>query len=1091
MEPVQNHDTNRYNKVPVVMLDYSRSVSDEFSKSINIFEKLVLLLKDVAKHDGFDSIHLIMWSSIGKYMGQLKVSDIDGTALYQSKPIVSSGANLYAGLKIITHVMHNNIPGAEPGNEIIPIYVFTNGNIDDDEWKLSRKIRAINQFNQIYDLRMIVLENNDKEYLIDNQTDVNALVRFVRQHNLRDTIKYILFFNRLYDTFEHKFINLYTATLSNDYVQYNDKCFHVKNYALFLAYISSKINKIKAQIDAAETLCQNNNLEEGDTPNKHIDMMIKTNIGLLEMIGYNLIKTINDLARIKNLKKINKLHLIDFFCNLIGIDKITELIKNGLMWGDNDKTFEEYREERIKVITTTQSKMYLNLKESISIQSSEQFTSFIEYSNDNTSPLIYLIESENIDHSINIGIREYKHAGIYDYESKRLVPIIPISDQFTHDNYQAIRQWIRAIYSKRYGIPASSDLIIYTFLIDNMYVQCSDVPGLIKDTYINISTIMLGSARYSQIVDEGIFLSKKIKEQKIDEWMFLQNCPNYPTFHTTLCKMDEPKYILDCILGSMIGDRIDVLDGIKKSNLNKIPTLKKISLIKKVDPKYYCVITMTDTDETGGYMFYPHPRVDKTSTCRPKYVMSQEACDFYTENNTAMRCPLCTTVIDMTRMIQVESKKEYERINQPIAQNKESMRIYKNVEIYDEYSDELIKLNELDFSNNYRHRVHFKEHIILGSAMDSYSVIKLDPNNKQQVFNEKVPNFLLKIDMANVVVAGGMCRSILLGQKIQDIDMFFVGLTEDGVKQRLIPLINDIVTTLQEEDHDYRFIMMHKPINSVVEILCTKSTFDESQIDDEMDNNITLSEKYLFSQNEVIHKVQIILKAHHDIKHIFDEFDMHCSCVAFDGVDTVFNEASYIAFKYMVNLVDPIKARHTAYNHRALKYHGYGFSIGLYKKMFTQELLYKLENLPKVIKISGCVFELTDRRSLIVSDENDQPIESSIRYFPIDSFKLESKNKSNNLKSCNEPTNNYQEPQDPPMYESYQGNLQSYEDLTSCMAGLYNYMLDNDIRYCYLFGKIDQDSVYDVIDIDNIKFLKRNRDYTYNWYSSEQIHVDG
>jgi len=1219
MESVQNYDINRYHKVPVVMLDYSGSVSCNFSKAIKIFEKLVLLLKDVAVHDNFDLVNLIMWSSTGKYMGQTKVSDIDGTALYLSEPISSGATNLYAGLKMIPNDIYNNIPGIE--NEIIPIYVFTDGDINEEEGKLSEKIREMNQIGKKlkYDLRMIVLESNDTDYLINDCTSGNTLVRIVRQNNLRDFIKYILFFNRLYDTFDHKFINLYTTMLPEDYVQYDDKCFHIKNYALFLAHISNEINKIKTQIAVTEAVCQKNQFNENDDiqeeeeheaeaeaepddddhkPVKravnhdcnHTDTTIKANMGLLEKIGYNLIKAIRDLERINNKnnsKKFNKRHLIDFFCNLIGFEKITEFMKRELMYGVDNKTFQEYRERRGKLFSTTQFNMYSDLKESISPPSTVHYTSFIEHdihsnSNNNNQPLIYLIETEDIEYSINIGIREYKHAGIYDFESKRLVPIVPISDQFSIKNRQAMRQWVRAIYSKRYGIPASSDLIHYTFLIDNMYVQCSDdLPQSIKDAYNEVTFIMMDRVRYGQAVKEYVYLSKGEEPKPVgsneDFWAFLQNCPNYPRLNPMLSEevnlsLHGPIHVWDCILRSMNhpklkslqyhqkphtstshNDGMDWMDMIKGSNLDKIPILKKISLMNNVIPNYYCFITMSDTDETGGFMFYPHKSIQNntTTTCRPKYVMSQEACDGaklnHIENGIALRCPHCMTEIDVSKMIQTKSKEEYEKQSDVIARTKESKRIYKNVEIYDEFSDELIKLDELDFSNNYRHRVHFKEHLVLGSMMDSYSVIKLDLNNKQQVFNEKVPKFLLEVDMTNVVIAGGMCRSILLGQKIQDIDMFFVGLTEDEVKQRLIPLINDVVAALQKEDSDYRFIMMHKPINSVVEILCTKSTFDESEIDDEMDNKITLSEKYLFSQNEVIHKVQIILKAHRDIKHIFDDFDMHSTCVAFDGVNTVFNEASYIAFKYMVNMIDPTKARHTAYNHRVLKYHKYGFSIGLYKKMFTQELLHQLENSPKVIKISGCVFELTDQTGLSNNvktinnyedsngddiNEAASQIESIVRYSPIESFKLEYKNKkpysnsNGSNKSYNKTTKTpmnrsmdrsmdqpmyesyHGEPENGPMYESYQGNpkngpmyesyqgnqkngpmYKSHDELSSSMAGLYNYISDNDIRYCYLFGKINEDSIYEVMDIENIKFLKRNRDDTYNWYSSEQIQI--
>lgn len=1084
MQSVWKHDTKKYHKVPIIMLDFSGSVTGRFHENKDqnetVFERLVCLLKDIAIQDSFKFADVIMWASTAKHIGRLKVANMQGKQLLSSKPIDNGSTNLYEGFTQISNDWYDDVPDIE--NLTVPIYIFTDGEITNGQQELSAKIRDMNMdvdANIKYDIRMIVLENNDKDYLIDNCTSGNILVKIVRDNNLNNFIKYIMFFNKRYDVLEKRFINLYNAQLPEDYVQYDDKCFHIKNYALFLADITNEIailrNKLTQQAvdrfgaDDDKIPMEDIIDQDEEIPHAAQDPVI----GRLEKIGYNLIRTINDLERIatKNkTKNFNKRHMIDFFCNLIGVDKITDFLKRELVYGVDNKTFQEYKEKRGKLFNTTQMNMYSNLKKTIVEGTPSLYTSFIETDEDGAE--VYEIDATEIENAINIGIREYKHAGVYDAKKKRLVPILPTTENMTHQNKQATRQWIRAIYSKRYGIPASSDLIHYTFLIDNMYIQCSNLPQSIKKAYNNLTYVMMDRVRYGQAIKEYVYLMNnepKPVGSNEDFGEFLLKCPNYPVFKQTDTtddtELNDPKYVWGMILESMHHNKLRGLDvhqrqftknfrevpdlnipemkpsQVKKSikhqyqddddreyddeseedednepmnkkekkqhelttilsrnEWEKIPSLRKLKFDSaNIRPNYYCFVTLCDTDDTGGYMFYRHTdQGNPHNICRPNYVLSHDAYEFHKQGKAPLRCPYCAAAMDMERMVEMEPKAEYDKREDVIKQNKELKRIYRNVEVYDEFSTKLIKLNDIDFSNNYRHRVHFKEHVVLGSTMDSYSVVRFNTSDKQQEFNQKIPQFLFSINFANIIVAGGMIRSILLGQKIQDIDIFFVGLEKDDIKMRLLVLINDIVTTLQAEDPNYRFIMMYKPLNNVVEILCTKSTFDEDAVDDDNDE-IEISEKFLFIQNEVVHKVQIILRVHENIQDIFDNFDMYGSCVAFDGKNTYFNEASYVAFKYMVNMVDPIKSKHSSYNHRIMKYYKYGFAIGLDKKMLDKTIIDQLSNSPRMIKISGCVFEaigvdmLADREAL-----------KDVRYVPIETFKLEHKKLTDNKQNSND-----------------------------------------------------------------------------------------
>ena len=76
------------------------------------------------------------------------------------------------------------------------------------------------------------------------------------------------------------------------------------------------------------------------------------------------------------------------------------------------------------------------------------------------------------------------------------------------------------------------------------------------------------------------------------------------------------------------------------------------------------------------------------------------------------------------------------------------------------------------------------------------------------------------------------------------------------------------------------------------------------------------------------YRLQFILTKNKDIKHIFNNFDIYPSYVAFDGKCTYFTKKSEQAYKYMINVVNEHNFN-TLYDHRLSKYFTYGFTIVL------------------------------------------------------------------------------------------------------------------------------------------------------------------
>jgi len=1201
MQPLQKLEKSD-DSVPIILLDFSASVLGPFCEDTRVLEHLIYLIKQVALHDGFSKAALIMFSNEAQYMGMVEIADLDFRKLITSAKIDPQGTNMDTALKMINRIRRtirrlkkalDSISGSysdtddtddskieelptPDDDKKTPIYIFSDGEVDDTEQDLSVAINdtfGIGRWKikQNLDLRMIILESNNKNYFTEDCTAGNVIIKTLKDSNMSNVVKYIFFFNQHHRMFEDRFVNIYNASLPNDYVQYDDRCFHIKYYPVFLANITQEIMDLRNQIilddiedikreielriqQEAEEEIEDNEDEENDEirPLKiprdaALDDIINNRsntlnteiMGRLEKIGYNLIKTIRDLekASVTN-KKFNKKQTIDFFCNMIGIDQITDYMRRELIYNLDDKTYQENkRNSNKKFDSKKQFGMYTDLKKCLDPYSNTTYTSFLE------NDCIYDIVATDVEYSINLGFREYKHAAVYDIKNKRLVPILPMIKYIPIDTEQMIRRWIRAIYSKKYGIPANSDLIHYMFLLDNLYIQCSSkLPDHIKEAYNIYALTMLSRVRYNESLNEKNYLIKGNPPKPIGSNQefreFLSSCPNYVRMINSNGEIFDPmtiwfmmiavielgkrhsdellegqsKYCTDLVMDGVLP--VPYTDFVKQCEKDnkwtspvfihthkrvKVETPREqilrrvkwtVGLFKNTDysciqlkidpaqvqPNYYCYITLSDTSDTGGYMFYPHSKDGTKNLCRPDYVISDEAHNAYTTSGTVthngLHCPNCNIKIVPQKMKKIEPQDEYEQRDDVVHTAQEKKKMYCKVEIYDDFSNDLISLNELTFENNYRHKVFFREHLILANPIDSYNVMHFGTSDKQSEFNAKVPKFLFELDWTNIVVAGGMCRSILLGQKIQDIDIFFVGLDESHIKLRMIDLINDIVLVLQKENPEYRFILMYKPLNSVVELLCTKSTFDENNTEFD-DDDITIDEKFLFIHNEIIHKIQIILKPHESINDIFDNFDMYPSCVAFDGTLTYFTEASYVAYRYMINMIDREKASHESYDHRILKYYKYGFSLALDRKQIDESLLSQILKSPKIVKISGCVFEL------LYTNTDD-------RYIMLNSFRLARKQRNittSTSTSTSTPDTAVTVKKDKALYEGFDTVLDT------SMINLYNYMMRENIRYCYIMGPAHEEEFEDVLNIDQIEFLKDKRTGEFNWYDASGIMI--
>jgi len=741
---------------------------------------------------------------------------------------------------------------------------------------------------------------------------------------------------------------------------------------------------------------------------------------------------------------------------------------------------------------------------------------------------------------ININGKKYSNSCIYSTSNNELYPMIPIiglyddedirkNDTKMSNHMKVLIFWLQKVYSHIYSAKEviTPFMACIMFLIDNMYIQCSDVGEIIKKSYRMISfkifeqkiiedyvlshsqshikscsdkyqkymdiivktpnypktkldpniviIIMMYSIFELRIIDddnERQYLPRKFNDIEIFINSLYKSCQR--SFNKTVMKIDTHNDI--SITGSIktISNVYAKMKNLIKMEINNING-EVFMYDTNVKPNYHCYITLDDTHEKGGYMFYRHTNIANTSKkCYPNYVISEDAYNHYKTTNKILRCPFCNAMIELDRLVKVGPEniicKECKEYQDNI------------VKTEDIDNTELHKLDSLDFNIGSKDNVIFDKCLLLSSINNKYSLLKdfrskdfrLNKKNRQTLFNERLPTIVRNINMKNIVIAGGMCRSILLGQKIQDIDIFFVGLSKKNIGNRIIGLINDLIRNMKQESSNYKMIMAHKPKYSVIELLCVEYVeYDEcddlkntkQKVLNEfgiacVDNDI---EKEEFRKNKLIYKIQIIIKANMDIPEIFSNFDMYPSCVAFDGMNTYFTKASHIAYKYMINLINKEKASHEIIDHRIKKYFKYGFSIAIPYKYIHIEIYN--DKRVKYLTISKTVFKVEG----INGTNNNNLI------YLISSVSNKQDNESNGLTNIFNNTTL--------LYTSYQGQNNNDNELSNT----YDYMIKNDIKYCYIYDEITSGEIDNVVDLNNLIFQKTIRDKKYCWITKSKI----
>lgn len=455
------------------------------------------------------------------------------------------------------------------------------------------------------------------------------------------------------------------------------------------------------------------------------------------------------------------------------------------------------------------------------------------------------------------------------------------------------------------------------------------------------------------------------------------------------------------------------INGVTPDNVVKFvkSKLKPVSYYeRKAQPteyNYNCYVTMKDTTNTGGFVVPPH-RLSKTVVCAPRYVVSAEGYDMLKQNT--INCPVCYKNITDS-FVPVPNYNDYkaqftgaDNMEPVITDNVYDNRLVDRVIITeDEYTKDndqtLIPMSVCNFNTiAYTVEAPYIQEAVNGRSVE----VKTQDEFNRIVFN-RYP-FLKDLNMEGVCLAGGFCRSILLRQRVKDLDFFMYG---DNHNVNFSRVLRDIMSRLKALNPKYKFLMMYKHLFNVFEVVVVSDPNDFFQDEYKLDNYKQYKFKSLhrFDQFTVIdpetgkiyrkknrskwtkpeviaiddarienkdfsnyfedgditgirmcYRLQFILTRNQGIENIFNNFDMYPCRVAWDGKTTLFTEKSAKAFKYMINIVNENNYS-DLYNHRLGKYFSYGFNIVLPRldmKKLSGQPKFKIEKLTfKINNING------------------------------------------------------------------------------------------------------------------------------------------
>ena len=885
---------------PILLIDNSQSTTNTFSPTANVFDYMGQKLHSLLEEKKIKESYALAWSSEAstKVLGHVSTPDL----LSLLKKISLEGE--HTDLSTAFH----SLPSGWLEKQHIDIYIVTDGEINKDVHHFGQQIKDLIHHNVEKKIQFYILtvEANDTDYSLHEANAGNKLFQIIQDNNLTHYVQTFVSFNHRFS--DQPFYHLCKPNLQRGYIPFKNKSFSVLRLHLFLQYVSTLIKKLSEE----EVFSLLHDLFPT------IDTILKHQAPLLHE------------------------GIVDMFCQLFreckNYSEICISLRTGLEKFRKGAaiTYHQYKNERKSIFENAQKLLYENVSRNIcQLHHEHEFQSFpISLQNNKHTKYLYRVHSSQVQAPLRIGIQKYPQA-CFSFDKYNL-PILPMSmDNTTPIQNQCLRQWIRTVYSLLYHLSSSDDMILYLYLSNMLSVCLSDgVSKKTKKNIIKMGEIMLEKGRFQSTereIDSLLDGNPPLPSVESSSYMtsILNQCACLSGFQNIHA------YTLWYGIIMLLGNKqliknqyTHCKDDLKKDLPRHIQTKDLLSFLKTKSSftyqekdffypmeelEYFCYLTLEDTSSTGGYKLPPHPFAP-SNTCSPRYVISKEGWNALKEKNSSyLTCPLCYTPLQFNTLIKVpglEDKESENNRKRKRSQEEKNLLLPSVFRLQDKYKKVEEFQDKKEISALYPMTqccfdpvpCMMEDATILTPVLSNNTFVKV---TTQQMFHEKVKEkypFLFDLDLSNMCIMGGFCRSILLDQEVNDIDLYFIGIPHSKIQLRVEKFINNLTQVLPK----LKFLCLFKEKNNVYEVLA----FDEED-------------------EEILYKFQLFLCSFATLKELVNESDLYPASVIWDQKKVYFTNGSHYAYRCMINVMDG--NRYTQDSFRLKKYFDHGFAIVLPK----------------------------------------------------------------------------------------------------------------------------------------------------------------
>jgi hypothetical protein len=940
-------------KIPVVLIDNSGSTSDNYAESgFNILNNEVFAIKKILQDKKHEKCYVMYWNTVQRHIKEpVLVNDLESTL--KTCSIVPTGGT---DISVAIH----NLPELW-FQAVTDIYIVTDGAVNQDSYKFKNQI--FNLTKRKINFTIVTLENNNYDYFNTNVQAGSNIYSIIQDNKLSKYIRRFECYNKFH--LIDPFVNFYNPEIKKGQFSFKEYIFKEEDFNKFTEIILEIIN------------------------------MYHTDKKYLEKIIYHLSLTIYQYTKSKSQKIKNEVVRLftGFFEDAYDdIDYIKNIFESEMKNHDEgaSKTFQQYRENRQKLFEKTQDELYANVSECFA--SGNQFTSFVINTNEPNKNRIIVANSMNCP--IRLSNLCFNNGGIKygDYD----IPMFSLNTKNNENSEQAVRQWVRAIYSRTHNIQINDEKILYLFLTDMMSITLSDLPENVKKGYKNFARILLNANRFNsgglkQIT--WLTMGNKPKPM-IPGYSSMEEILNYckKYYNPTLeISPDEFWYaICFCygfkeLINKQIPQNYKIDELIEKlKQVNKTYQSEYIEINDNLDYNDY--ITLEDISSIGGYKL-PEYKIGK-KTIKVKFVISEESYNFLKSQSPdgKTKCPITGTIIDLASFVKVPPATD--ETNYVIDHANFNMDIFNRTK-YEKV--DIHKLDKISLTN-----LELKKSCEYDWTNYPYEFSPNVPTITEKLYKERIQyrssdefknqvtiryEWLNKLSMDNLAIAGGFCKSLIFDEKVNDIDFYIYGLNDDNeYHSRLSKLVGDLSKIINEQHENVLALHAYKKEFNVYELIYFENIKNLQKEKFELQD---------LTQMKYITKIQIIMKKHNFMKEIFNEFDLDSSCVLWNGKDLYFNERSYIAYKYLINIPRVDNFYSEVFDLRLLKYYHSGFRI-IMPRITKEEIEKKLSDTNTFVigkskfyvkSIEGTNVYIDKTELIMQKEEKEQPLTNSVSIY--------------------------------------------------------------------------------------------------------------